>query len=62
MLKYEGLSAKDFDIESVPKDFDRSLILPENYADAAHEQIPQAKIDAQQRITMTQLRRLTAPQ
>ena len=62
MLKYEGLSAKDFDIESVPKDFDRSLILPENYTDAAHEQIPQAKINAQQRITMTQLRRLTVPQ
>jgi len=62
MLKYEGLSAQDFDIESVPEDFDRSLILPEHYTAAAHEQIPQAKINAQQRITMTQLRRLTVPQ
>jgi len=60
MLKYQGLSDKDFDIESVPGNFDRSLILPEHYADTANEQIPSVKIVAQQRITVGQLRRLTA--
>jgi radical SAM superfamily enzyme YgiQ (UPF0313 family) len=62
MLKYEGLSDADFDIESVPKDFDRSLILPEHYADLADEEIPQVKIAAQQRATVSQLRRLTVLQ
>jgi radical SAM superfamily enzyme YgiQ (UPF0313 family) len=62
MLKYEGLSDADFDIESVPADFDRSLILPEHYADMADEEIPQAKIAAQQRSTVGQLRRLAVPQ
>ena len=62
MLKYEGLSDADFDIESVPADFDRSLILPEHYADMADEEIPQAKIAAQQRSTVGQLRRLAASQ
>ncbi|MBC7931656.1 MAG: B12-binding domain-containing radical SAM protein [Rubrivivax sp.] len=60
MLKYEGLSDADFDIESVPEGFDRSLILPEHYMDMADEEIPQAKIDAQQRSTVGQLRRLAA--
>jgi radical SAM superfamily enzyme YgiQ (UPF0313 family) len=59
MLKYEGLTDADFDIESVPEDFDRSLILPEDYAALADEQIPPAKIAAQQRATTSQLRRLT---
>src|SRR5919206_2741 len=49
MLKYEGLSDADFDIESVPEGFDRSLILPDAYAESADEEIPQAKIAAQQR-------------
>ena len=58
-LKYEGLTEADFDIESVPPGFDHSLILPEHYTDLATEEIPQAKIEAQQRATVTQLRRLT---
>src|SRR5438270_7598510 len=62
MLKYEGLTDEDFDIESVPEGFDRSLILPEHYADMADEEIPQAKIAAQQRSTVGQLRRLTVMQ
>ena len=62
MLKYEGLSDKDFDIESVPSDFDRSLILPERYVELADEEIPQVKVAAQQRSTMNQLRRLTVLQ
>jgi hypothetical protein len=62
MLKYEGLSAKDFDIESVPDDFDRSLILPDRYIELANEEIPQVKVAAQQRATVNQLRRLTVIQ
>jgi radical SAM superfamily enzyme YgiQ (UPF0313 family) len=62
MLKYEGLSDKDFDIDSVPEDFDRSLILPERYVELADEEIPQVKVAAQQRATVSQLRRLTVIQ
>lgn len=62
MLKYENLSDADFDIESVPEGFDRSLILPEHYTDAAGEDIPQTKVAAQQRATVSQLRRLTVLQ
>ncbi len=60
ILKYQGLSDADFDIESVPADFDDSLILPKNYVESAIEDIPQVKINAQQRVTMHQLQRLTA--
>ena len=59
MIKYEGLTADDFDIDSVPDDFDRSLILPDRYTLLADEKIPQAKIVAQQKVTVKQLRRLT---
>lgn len=62
MLKYEGLSDADFDIESVPAGFDRALILPEHYTDPADEDIPIGKIAAQQRSTVNQLRRLTVLQ
>ena len=62
MLKYAGLSDSDFDIDSVPENFDRSLILPEHYIDQADEDIPQVKIAAQQRATVNQLRRLTVLQ
>jgi len=60
MLKYGGLEDSDFDVESVPEGFDRRLILPEPYAETADEEIPRAKIEAQQRATLTQLRRLAA--
>jgi radical SAM superfamily enzyme YgiQ (UPF0313 family) len=62
IVKYEGLTDADFDIESVPPDFDRTLILPEHYAETAMEEIPQAKIHAQQRFTVRQLQRLTTLQ
>lgn len=62
MLKYQDLTAADFDIESVPPDFDRALILPEHYTDFAGEDIPLAKVAAQQRVTVGQLRRLTVLQ
>jgi radical SAM superfamily enzyme YgiQ (UPF0313 family) len=57
MLKYARLTPADFDIESVPKNFDRALILPDEYSHAA-EEIPAGKIAAQQRLTTAQLRRL----
>ena len=62
MLKYSGLSDADFDIDSVPENFDRALILPEHYIDQTDEDIPQVKIAAQQRATVGQLRRLMALQ
>jgi radical SAM superfamily enzyme YgiQ (UPF0313 family) len=62
MLKYEGLSDADFDVESVPEGFDRSLILPERYSALADEEIPKTKIAAQQRATVSQLRRLAVPE
>jgi radical SAM superfamily enzyme YgiQ (UPF0313 family) len=62
MLKYEGLTPADFDIDSVPEGFDRALILPEHYTDADNEDIPLGKIAAQQRSTVNQLRRLTVLQ
>ena len=58
MLKYQGLKPDAFDIESVPADFDRALILPVDYAESADEPIPHDKIVAQQRATQTQLRLL----
>lgn len=62
MLKYEGLTPADFDIDSVSEGFDRALILPEHYTDADNEDIPLVKIAAQQRATVNQLRRLTVLQ
>jgi len=62
MIKYGDLTADDFDIDSVPADFDRSLILPDRYTLSADEKIPQAKIAAQQKVTVKQLRRLTVSQ
>jgi Domain of unknown function (DUF4070) len=58
ILKYRGLSAADFDIDSVPADFDNALILPKDYTESADENIPQSKINAQQRVTVHQLTRL----
>jgi len=57
-LKYEKLTDSDFDIESVPANFDHALILPEHYTDPADEEIPRGKVEAQQRATVNQLRRL----
>jgi len=39
----------------VPGDVARARILPEHYVEAAGEAIPQAKITAQQRLTVQQL-------
>lgn len=56
ILKYADLSEKDFDIESVPADFDIRKILPDDYASTADEPIPRQKIDAQLRATSAQLK------
>jgi radical SAM superfamily enzyme YgiQ (UPF0313 family) len=56
MVKYQGLTEADFDIESVPEGFDRTHILPENYAETSDEQIQPSKIKAQQRYTTQALR------
>lgn len=58
LVKYAGVTEKDFDIESVGPDFDIRNILPANYAATADEQIPKAKIDAQLRETQAQLARV----
>lgn len=67
LLKYSGLSDRDFDIESVGPDFDVRNILPKDYGTTANEPIPRVKIEAQLRETQAQLRRvidirLTKPQ
>jgi radical SAM superfamily enzyme YgiQ (UPF0313 family) len=58
VLKYAHLSEKDFDIECVDVDFDFKKVLPEHYVDGADEEIPDAKIAAQLRVTTQQLRTL----
>ena len=58
LVKYAGVTEKDFDIESVGPDFDIRDILPANYAATADEPIPKAKIDAQLRETQAQLARV----
>lgn len=60
VLKYRYLSEKDFDIESVPADFDISKVLPDEYESGATEEIPDAKIQAQQKFTTKQLKNLVA--
>lgn len=60
MLKYQGLTEKDFDVESVAGDFDRSLVLPDNYVSTSDEPIQAGKIKAQQRYTSRALQLLNA--
>ena len=52
---YLNLSDADFDIESVPEDFDIAGILPSDYGTTAAEPIPAGKIKAQLRATTAQL-------
>lgn len=58
LVKYSGVTDKDFDIESVAADFAIGDILPDNYAATADEPIPRAKIEAQLRETQAQLARV----
>jgi radical SAM superfamily enzyme YgiQ (UPF0313 family) len=58
VLKYQNLSQRDFDLESVDENFDISNVLPSDYEKLADEQIPSNKTNAQQRATSRQLRAL----
>ena len=60
ILKYRYISNSEFDIESVPQDFDIKEVLPEGYEDAVDEPIPPQKIRAQQRATVAQLKMIIA--
>ena len=60
ILKYRDITEDDFDIDSVGADFDIREILPANYADTANEAIPQQKITAQLRATVSQLEAIIA--
>ncbi len=58
VLKYQNLSARDFDIESVSASFDIRSIIPTDYEQTADELIPPNKTNAQLRTTTSQLRAL----
>lgn len=56
VLKYQNITANDFDIAGVDADFDVRDILPDAYAETADEEIPAGKINAQLRSTVSQLK------
>ena len=58
VLKYQDLSHKDFDLESVGADFDIRDIMPADYERTADEPIPSNKTKAQLSATSRQLRAL----
>jgi radical SAM superfamily enzyme YgiQ (UPF0313 family) len=58
VLKYQGLSWEDFDLESVDADFKISDVIPSDYERTADEPIPSNKTEAQLRATSRQLRAL----
>lgn len=53
--KYSEIKTLDFNIESVPIDFDYSKLIPVGYLEQATEKIPQNKINAQYHATVRQL-------
>jgi hypothetical protein len=57
-LKYQNLSPRDFDLESVDADFEISNVMPADYERTADEPIPSNKTEAQLRATSRQLRAL----
>ena len=54
--KYGAIAPDDFNIESIPEDFDFSKIIPAGYLEQADENIPRSKINAQYKATVRQLR------
>lgn len=60
ILKYQNISDKDFDIESVGSDFDIRDILPAGYEESLGEDIPARKTEAQRRATVSGLRAVIA--
>jgi radical SAM superfamily enzyme YgiQ (UPF0313 family) len=55
LSKYGSIVPADFNIESVPADFDIAGIIPAGYLEQANEKIPQSKINAQYKATVRQL-------
>ena len=60
VLKYQNITANDFDIAGVDADFEIRDILPDAYAETADEEIPAGKINAQLRSTVAQLKTVVA--
>lgn len=56
--KYGKIRPEDFNIESVPTNFDINDLIPTGYLELATEKIPQNKINAQAKSTIRQLERV----
>ena len=55
IVKYRGISAADFDIESLEGEVKTQHIIPDGYIDSAGEAIPENKTLAQRRETLKSL-------
>lgn len=58
LLKYHNVTGKDFDIDSVDENFDRSNLVPEQYLSEMDEPIPLAKMKAQRKLTLNALKKI----
>ena len=58
LTKYKDMNIDDFDIESVPCDFNIMDIIPHGYREEADEKIPENKINAQHKSTIAALRKV----
>ena len=58
IVKYRGISATDFDIESLEGDVETKHIIPDGYIDSTGEAIPKNKTLAQRRETLKSLESL----
>lgn len=58
LIKYSGISSKDFNIESVEGPITRKLVLPDDYLTDYFEPIPAAKIKAQRQFTVQAMKEL----
>jgi radical SAM superfamily enzyme YgiQ (UPF0313 family) len=56
--KYRNLKSDDFDIESVPDNYDIRNIIPAGYREMADEEIPENKINAQYKATISALEKI----
>ena len=56
--KYINLNENDFDIESVATDFKIEDIIPKGYRELADEEIPENKINAQHKATISALQKI----
>lgn len=60
ILRYQGISDSDFEIESTSETMSAALLLPQGYAGVTDEPIPEQKVAAQQRYTIKALERAIA--